>query len=53
MSNLTITSIDLDGVSSTEVRDFQLFEDRESTHEFQTPHGLPRCISGCRGQSSS
>lgn len=40
-TKLTITSTDLDGVaSSQEVRDFLLFEDRESTHEFQVPARL-------------
>jgi len=38
---LVITSTDLDGIaSSQELRDFQLFEDRESTHEFQVPPRL-------------
>lgn len=38
---LTIASTDLDGIStSQEVPDFKLFEDRESTHEFQVPHRL-------------
>lgn len=35
---LIITSLDRDGVaSSKEVKDFELFEDRESLYEFQTP----------------
>ncbi|MEO8498887.1 MAG: hypothetical protein ABI614_27815, partial [Planctomycetota bacterium] len=35
---LTIASTDHDGVASTkEVKDFKLFEDRESVYEFQTP----------------
>ena len=38
---LTIASLDHDGVSSTkEVKDFELFEDRESVYEFQTPPRL-------------
>lgn len=38
---LTIASVDHDGVSSTkEVKDFKLFEDRESVYEFQTPPRL-------------
>jgi hypothetical protein len=38
---LTMTSTDLDGiVSSQEIPDFKLFEDRESTHEFQVPARL-------------
>ncbi|WLD12472.1 hypothetical protein [Planctellipticum variicoloris] len=38
---LTIQSVDLDGTpSSTEVPDFQLFEDRDSIHEFQVPQRL-------------
>ena len=38
---LTIVSTDLDGIaSSQEVPDFKLFEDRESTHEFQVPQRL-------------
>ena len=38
---LVITSTDHDGVSTTkEVADFELFEDRESTYEFQTPQRL-------------
>ena len=38
---LTITSTDLDGISSSqEINDFKLFEDRESTHEFQVPDRL-------------
>lgn len=38
---LTISSIDLDGVASAvDVVDFQLFEDRESVHEFQVPQRL-------------
>lgn len=38
---LTITSTDLDGIaSSQEIPDFKLFEDRESTHEFQVPPRL-------------
>jgi len=40
-ARLTITSTDLDGISSTsEVNDFPLFVDRESTHEFQVPPRL-------------
>jgi hypothetical protein len=35
---LAITSVDHDGIAATqEVRDFKLFEDRESIHEFQVP----------------
>lgn len=35
---LAITSVDHDGIAATqEIRDFKLFEDRESTHEFQVP----------------
>lgn len=35
---LFVTSIDLDGVSTTqETRDFKLFDDRETVHEFQVP----------------
>ncbi len=38
---LSILSTDLDGVeSSKEVADFKLFEDRESTYEFQVPQRL-------------
>jgi len=38
---LTIASVDQDGVSSTkEVKDFKLFEDRESIYEFQVPPRL-------------
>ena len=38
---LVITSTDLDGVATTkEVKDFGLFEDRESTYEFQVPQRL-------------
>ncbi len=38
---LVITSTDLDGVQSQqELRDFALFEDRESTYEFQVPFRL-------------
>lgn len=38
---LTITSTDLDGIStSADITDFELFEDRESVHEFQVPQRL-------------
>ena len=38
---LTIESTDRDGVSSTQtVKGFELFSDREATHEFQTPSRL-------------
>ncbi len=38
---LTIVSTDLDGIaSSQEIPDFKLYEDRESTHEFQVPARL-------------
>jgi hypothetical protein len=38
---LQITSTDQDGiVTSTEIPDFKLFEDRESTHEFRVPTRL-------------
>ncbi|MDA1051273.1 MAG: hypothetical protein O3C40_12445 [Planctomycetota bacterium] len=38
---LTIASVDHEGVTSTkEVKDFKLFEDRESVYEFQTPARL-------------
>jgi len=38
---LTITSRDLDGVSTTkQVNDFELYEDRESTYELMTPPRL-------------
>ena len=38
---LTIASVDHEGVASTkEVKDFELFEDRESVYEFQTPPRL-------------
>eukprot|EP00456_Euglypha_rotunda_P016433 TRINITY_DN1542_c1_g1_i2.p1 TRINITY_DN1542_c1_g1~~TRINITY_DN1542_c1_g1_i2.p1 ORF type:complete len:2121 (+),score=552.63 TRINITY_DN1542_c1_g1_i2:3010-9372(+) len=38
---LTITSTDLDGIaSSQEIADFKVFEDRDSTHEFQVPARL-------------
>jgi hypothetical protein len=38
---LSITSTDLDGVVTTkEVNDFKLYDDRESTCEFQTPQRL-------------
>lgn len=40
---LALTSTDLDGVATTkEVADFRLFEDRESTFEFQVPQRLAR-----------
>ena len=40
---LVITSTDIDGVSSTkEIRDFKLFEDRESSYEFRVPEKLRR-----------
>ncbi|MFV1966941.1 MAG: hypothetical protein ACC628_16060 [Pirellulaceae bacterium] len=39
--HLQITSVDHDGVSTTkEVKDFELFENREADHEFQTPPRL-------------
>jgi transcription termination factor NusB len=42
---LTITSTDLEGVSTTkEVRDFKLFEDRESTYEFRVPERLAKIV---------
>lgn len=35
---LVVTSVDHDGIAATqEIRDFKLFEDRESIHEFQVP----------------
>ncbi|MBP85212.1 MAG: hypothetical protein CMJ64_00605 [Planctomycetaceae bacterium] len=38
---LTIASVDHEGVASTkEIKDFELFEDRESVYEFQTPTRL-------------
>ena len=38
---LQISSVDTEGVSSTkEVKDFELFEDRESVYEFQVPPRL-------------
>ncbi len=38
---LTINTIDLDGTATNqEVPNFKLFEDRESTHEFQVPQRL-------------
>ena len=38
---LTVASRDLDGVNTTQrVKDFKLFEDRESTYEFRTPNRL-------------
>ena len=38
---LTIVSTDLDGIaSSQELPDFKLYEDRETTHEFQVPARL-------------
>ena len=38
---LSIVSTDLDGIaSSQEIPDFKLYEDRESTHEFQVPSRL-------------
>ena len=38
---LVITSTDLDGIPSTqEIPDFEVFEDRETTHEFKTPPRL-------------
>lgn len=38
---LTVTSTDLDGIAtSQEVPKFELFEDREATHEFQVPARL-------------
>jgi hypothetical protein len=40
-AKLTITSTDLDGISSSqEIPDFKLFQDRESVHEFQVPPRL-------------
>lgn len=40
-TRLTITSTDHDGLaSSQEIRNFLLFEDRESTHQFQVPARL-------------
>jgi len=40
---LTITSRDRDGISTARrVRDFKLFEDRESTHAFRVPDRLSR-----------
>jgi len=40
---LTIQSVDRDGVSTVkQVKDFKLFEDRESTYEFQVPENLSR-----------
>jgi hypothetical protein len=40
---LTITSTDLDGVATAkEVPDFNLFEDREATFEFQVPQRLAK-----------
>jgi len=38
---LTVTSIDLDGIAtSQEIPNFELFEDRETIHEFQVPQRL-------------
>ncbi|MBC8355256.1 MAG: hypothetical protein H8E66_25045 [Planctomycetes bacterium] len=40
---LTISSVDHEGVASTkEIKEFELFEDRESVYEFQTPSRLSR-----------
>ncbi len=38
---LVVTSTDLDGISSSqEINDVRLFEDRETTHDFQVPQRL-------------
>ena len=42
-AKLILSSVDHDGVATTkEVKDFELFEDRESTYEFQVPQRLHR-----------
>jgi len=44
---LTITSRDRDGINTTQrVKDFKLFEDRESTHELRVPDRLSRIAFG-------
>ena len=40
-ARLVLTAIDQDGIATTsEIRDFKLFEDRETTHEFRVPPRL-------------
>jgi len=44
---LTVTSTDLDGVNTTQrIKDFKLFEDRESTYDFRVPDRLARITFG-------
>ncbi|MBI2900051.1 MAG: hypothetical protein HYY17_07685 [Planctomycetes bacterium] len=51
---LTIVSADHDGVcSSSEVRDFKLHEDRESTHTFQVPDNLATISFTLKGKVQS
>lgn len=48
---LVVQSTDREGVSSSqEVRDFKLFEDRESAHTFQVPEGLATIAFSLRGR---
>ena len=49
---LVITSTDLDNVISTkEVPDFKLFDDRETTYEFQVPQRWPPSASSSKPRS--
>ena len=44
---LTVTSTDLDGIQTTQrVKDFKLFEDRESTYDFRVPDRLASIAFG-------
>ncbi len=48
---LVISSTDRDGVSSSsEIRDFKIFEDKESTHTFQVPENLTSISFAFRGR---
>ena len=51
---LVITSTDLDGVADArkEVPDFKLFEDRETTYEFQVPQRLASLQFDAAGQGA-
>jgi hypothetical protein len=51
---LTISSVDHEGVSSSkEVKDFELFEDRESVYEFQSPPRLAQISFTLRAKVQS
>lgn len=51
---LTVTTTDLDGVSSTlEAPDFNLYEDRESTFEFQVPERTVSVTFHLKGEVES